>query len=1225
MMNKSRWLLPYACLVAASLMSGCGEDSKSKKASTPPEPVAEKPICIISADCPNGTHCDLGECVQSCNTELPCGEGSCSPRARCLTEDVPDADPVPTAEFKGTVAATSSVQMLTEADAELPFTLTSANDQPVNYRVQVEGPHLSIENPRGTFTGTANLVVKVDASKLGAADVPGWVRIFTDLGQVSVPADLHAGLSGTYRGELVYGDGHINLGKSRLRVSLSETSGEVLVWVDPDASLLFPDLSGTTDPATPNTTLTAVGGGSYDGKSLSLTITQSLPASFGGAGNHLARDIGRKLTLTLKPSGIGGWRGEFQEQISGLFVQPITQTGTVSLAFETRDGMSPLQAGSGFQAATVDNTEMTADITDSGWTLSCDGTLADSSVCGATWDASAANRAVCFNKVYNTHVIQLFSANGAEGTIDKAYADIANDCEASIAATALGDNAAAVATVGSVPVIDCGLAAAVSSSLDDNVARATNNFVEGAINPRLVVAQQKMMTALDASLSAGATLATETAAYDDASAVLDWVTRWIYQPAVLEHLLGMTPTQAMGTLGVNAPPYTTFPAANAISRLLRVSRDLQAERARLVAINNLDSVASRREAAQTSALLAYLEATALNALVTQWGNAPVTLGSESSQLLDSYDAAFGDAVAGVGLFGVPDSFVPFVYNADDPASGSSNFKQMLSLANKYVVQFKALESTYTAAAQASKSSDYQLATQAGAISQEFDLRLHQLCGNDFAIEAAAATGDVSACGGPESEVALQRLQISASGSQLQGALDQLKGMKDKIQIDMTTMQRKYQLHEENLQFLDFNGERINAVIMAQGMVQAMESALQTAAQGNLANGFTPAGMAVGVAALEMQKAGLNVARQELETAQQMHFERQAQAAEEIEAQANIEKQLIDLAQYRLQIEQSRYAQSTAELTVTISLGEAKRLLKLRTEALHTATLNPANDPSYRMVRDATAIKLLQARAQAQRYLFFATQALQYEVNESVPDASHAVLVARSGARMDALSSCLDTIPTSLTQPQGYTREVSVRAMLGITGPRTDDCTGEVLSEAQQFQRALLQNSSLDGKGGVSIKFATDLMPGNELWSTDVCTDRISGVRAQLVGDYLGDNEAEVNMTLSGAAIMRSCSDGSLTSWSLGGDSLAKLGTSVAVIQAGVNSFGDAPVNTSLFGQSVARAEWVLTIPGADAAPTNSDLDITKLEDIVLEIAHGARPLGGSSGLGLNTSCLSNVL
>ena len=31
-----------------------------------PAQAADKPPCVISADCPAGAHCDLSECVQSC-------------------------------------------------------------------------------------------------------------------------------------------------------------------------------------------------------------------------------------------------------------------------------------------------------------------------------------------------------------------------------------------------------------------------------------------------------------------------------------------------------------------------------------------------------------------------------------------------------------------------------------------------------------------------------------------------------------------------------------------------------------------------------------------------------------------------------------------------------------------------------------------------------------------------------------------------------------------------------------------------------------------------------------------------------------------------------------------------------------------------------------------------------------------------------------------------------
>jgi hypothetical protein len=48
-------------------------------------PGAGAPACELAADCPAGTHCDLGQCYQACNTALACAAASeaCSNRGRC--------------------------------------------------------------------------------------------------------------------------------------------------------------------------------------------------------------------------------------------------------------------------------------------------------------------------------------------------------------------------------------------------------------------------------------------------------------------------------------------------------------------------------------------------------------------------------------------------------------------------------------------------------------------------------------------------------------------------------------------------------------------------------------------------------------------------------------------------------------------------------------------------------------------------------------------------------------------------------------------------------------------------------------------------------------------------------------------------------------------------------------------------------------------------------------
>ena len=91
----------------------------------------------------------------------------------------------------------------------------------------------------------------------------------------------------------------------------------------------------------------------------------------------------------------------------------------------------------------------------------------------------------------------------------------------------------------------------------------------------------------------------------------------------------------------------------------------------------------------------------------------------------------------------------------------------------------------------------------------------------------------------------------------------------------------------------------------------------------------------------------------------------------------------------------------------------------------------------------------------------------------------------------------------------------------------------------------------------------------------------------------------------------------LRSWNL--DSNAE-----AVIQTGVNTFGDV-TNTSLYGQAVARATWTLDIKGAKEEPSNADVDVTKLDDIIFKVKHQAVPLQSSGSWSLDDSCLANVV
>ncbi len=358
----------------------------------------------------------------------------------------------------------------------------------------------------------------------------------------------------------------------------------------------------------------------------------------------------------------------------------------------------------------------------------------------------------------------------------------------------------------------------------------------------------------------------------------------------------------------------------------------------------------------------------------------------------------------------------------------------------------------------------------------------------------------------------------------------------------------------------------------------------------------------------------------------MRFEQASAEIELINGMADIQKQMIDLAQLEVDIQQDALGIVQAQLHLHNALDRARLLHEERGRALSASASSSATDPTYRLLRDSLAFSALRSRAEAQRSLYIAGRALEYEVNAPLAGLSSAVLAANNAHGLKKLQSCFTQIHDSYRiahgTPQQYVSEVSLRKMLGVTGPRQDDVTGQQLTEGAQFRQILLQNANLDGKGGVGVAFSTNLQPGNGLFATDVCADKIVGLRAQLVGDFLGDGAAQVNLQLSGGSVFRSCSDDTLTSWSLGSGSGAAA-NGFAVVQAGVNDFGDAGQNSSLFGQSVARAQWQLVIAGPQDAPSNAAPDLTQLADPVLELTHKPLP-PSNSPLSVDVACLGSI-
>jgi hypothetical protein len=1194
--------------------AGGGGQDGGTEASTDggvPVPVGDNPPCVLSADCPPGMFCDLGECIQECNTDLACVDGeACSPRARCLEEGEEDQDPEPTTDHEGTISTEPTTLPLTDRDEQAKVVLKSTSDDPVRYRVQLNAPFLRLEEPRGEFVGSTTLTFGVDTSSLTERDVAGSIKIFTTLGETAIDTSMKVGITGTYQGSLRYEDDTLALGDARLALDLVEDKGDVKVRVDPSRSLLFPDTGGGT--------ITGVGTYAHS-EGVVVSLSQRIGEGFGDERNSFGRPLGRKLVLRMSPGSNGRLSGTFEETIHGLFVQPVQLSGTVSLSHRASVGDPSFSVGTPpTMPGTPNPGEILSPADVFGWaTNSC-----ESVVCPSV---GPCDLMAAIPDIEQTYYQPLLDSMVHKSGTD-AFQSLADSCELSVGYTSTQQYQTSSKRCGLGVPLACGLALASQEPTGNtSTARAFGRLMQETLAARLLVAKNDVVEGLNESLVNGASA--ELARYDHAIATLGPAARWVLQPSVLEYMRSMPPEGAKGD-----PPSddetqnASYPSARALADLLRTMSVLDGERARVGAAASWSDAPVLAKEAQQRALLRFLEAAVLTEVLQEWGQAPAPVTATLTGVLGPLDQGFAAASEGANAFGVPDGFVPFVYRPEDVGKGATNFEQMLAIATAAREQHGSLEEAYKANERTFELNEQQLRAEIGAVKTLYDTQIKSLCGVSFEPDDVTGMDSWSDCAKDnQGQIGEMQIEIERAMAALRSAESRIAGMKDKIQIDQNALVRTQQVHSDTLRFIDQNGKSIEAIIMAETIITAEQKMLEVASNSQVLNFGAPVAMAAADSMLELMKGELEVQKQRLHSAQTMRFEQAGAEIELITGMANIQKQMIDLAQLGVDMQQDAIGVVLAQLRAKNSLDQARLLWQTRQEALAliTSGLNPLNDPSYRVLRDQLGLDLLRSRARVQRQMFLAGHALSYEIDQPVPTMGGAVLGATNSLRLATLSSCMQQIfsdyRVAFGSPQPYTTEVSVREMLGIHGPRVDEVTGEEIDEGEQLRRILLRNQNLDGNGGVGISFSTNLQPDNGLWSTNVCTDRITAVRAQIVGDFLGDNDARVLLALEGGGVLRGCGSEDLHTWTFGADGSTS-STAVANIQAGVNSFGTASANGSLRGSPVASATWHVMLPGGSTEPANADLELMKIEDIVLEIAHEALPQKSSS-IALDFSCL----
>jgi hypothetical protein len=613
---------------------------------------------------------------------------------------------------------------------------------------------------------------------------------------------------------------------------------------------------------------------------------------------------------------------------------------------------------------------------------------------------------------------------------------------------------------------------------------------------------------------------------------------------------------------------------------------------------------------------------ALLGVLDSWAVSPPNVAGSVTGVLTKLDHAFAEMTQDLGdTLGSPKRNVPFVFRPDDTVSGTTNFEQKLTVAAKAVSALQAPEQEFISEDRQVDQALYANQTQLENARSNLDQQLKDICGDDFNLDPTSGTADWTKCGANSGTLAEVALEIQTAQIAAQSLAQRAQGQKDKIDIDVHLVAEKKTLRDDELAFMSDAGQKIVANTFAIGMISAVQEMISVASNSSVWNAGAPAVASVASYGLGLEKAGLEADNEALRQAVNMTAQVTNDDIEYKEGMANIKREQIDLAEIVIEARQGAIGILQSQLKFANTLMRAQELYASRTRTNQLIATDPAMDPSYRLVRNRTALTYLNAREVAQRELLEAGRALEYEMDYELPTLEAAVQSARNQAALFGLQSCLDRLFDQFNgiygTPQPSTTTVSIRKLFGINGPRLDEVTGTTLGEGEQFRAYVLHNQALDANGSLRIQFSTNLMPGNALWSTDTCNDKIAEVQAQLVGDFLGDNEAEIRLDLSGSAVIRACDTRQLRVWSLDTDQ-------VAVIQAGVNTFADV-TNTALFGQSVARATWTLEIRGGGLVPANRDVDVTKLDDIVLKVKHKAIATTSTSQKSLDDTCLAQII
>jgi hypothetical protein len=1275
------WLL-FACaseVVAedpdAPPGAASGTDTDTGSASDPsPEPDPSPPVagapgtpCQVDADCGPASFCALRICIAGCPDAVACAEGEvCDPHGRCQEESEAHAG-IPGLSEGRTVLAFGQSQART--------TLRNDGVGSLAYRLAASHPALSLDTEPAELGPSANveLVVDVDLAALAPVDRVLPVQIITSGGALLWSLQIDAlPEAGNFRGAVSFDADGVSLASSDLILDLDfRDDGTIAGRIDTDASLLWPQplaLTGTWNPA-------------GDISMVLRDRLSAEDWRFSPLARELGRELvltGKRTATGLAGTVLETMTGLRKEpvQLQGAFAlhRQGPLTGLVHAPdFTPKDATPPTWlAPSGLDSDACDDlgdrygTEVMLPEPSAACDACASGSCAPQDMvdCGLDLRAAAFNLGPVLAALHGKSDVQppagiwTWDDCTAEAPVYTDQGLACLDIAALRCAHALirrgslqipGPWGDALAHLSAIYAGDEAHAAdLLSTEAQVNVAFAFKNAI-GEPAPGAFARELAILTADRARLAA-ALAPTLAPAYLDG---LAWIEGHTDQPTDPARL---APLQLAADFAE-----TTARWARLAHRAGQNPTDVRAAvRLAAIAIHAASAELHTRLAADPAAT------PGLHAL----GPALQSLATVQAELSP-----------GATPFGYPAAYVPLALGPEDIAHNRSNFDAVQALATDEIVQFGQVAADAWQKARDYEQKAHTLAATALQIETEYDTKLRALCGSrpgettpdlescgthggqiaelHAAITAAglrirhatqASENNVHAIAveeerfGKEVAIALdlaaeieaahgQIFQIQQDGEQSRSVRVQAEAIAEcnRIQSNVltqsdeiaTSCNAQYMMQlQAGVSIFGFRLPAVGAMMAISVDCENKQRTLKKLAENQCATAKGQAGLQNELTELQLaEDQEVMAVSAEIDQAIR-NSDLEVHRAASVALVKNIRAEGLLLA---IETDEAELTRSTAVTAMNSAFLEVAALVqeKARTVGLmvEDSPDNALTRPHFLQARLEAASRVLPARERTIRRVYLALRALEYELNQELPSLRDTLAAARSPEDIASISSCLGSIAEDYRLAHGYGQpyvtEVSLRAdIFGLTND-VPDVDGSPATPAEQFAALLQDPLHRQADGAVALPFTLSAFE-NAQFSTWLCDDRIDQIEVKLVGDFLGDKEAEVMLTRQGLAGVRRCDGADLPQWS------AYVPYSFEreqiIIQAGVNDWGTGGPNTGFAAWPVHGEQWTLTIPPAEQSPANLDLDLRHISDVVLRLHHRAGTLA-PAGLGTFTpSC-----